>query len=87
MVFQDMRATNWKVLTIGAALLLVAAASALAQGMQPYSIEMFGVFRNLMMTGDFSPKVRMEDAMAKHPPLALAQWQIRSAKSRSMMAS
>jgi hypothetical protein len=39
----------------------------LPQETQPYNIESFGVFRNLMMTGDFSPKVRLADAMAKHP--------------------
>lgn len=34
---------------------------------QPYSVETFGAFRNLMMGGDFSAKVRLADAMAKHP--------------------
>jgi hypothetical protein len=34
---------------------------------QPYSIETFGEFRRLMMTGDFSPKVRLDDVMAGHP--------------------
>jgi hypothetical protein len=63
----DMRACDLNVLTIGVALLLLAGASALPQEMQPYNIETFGVFRNLMMTGDFGPKVRLTDAMAKHP--------------------
>jgi hypothetical protein len=34
---------------------------------QPYSVETFGAFRNIMMRGDFSPKVRIADVMAKHP--------------------
>ena len=34
---------------------------------QPYSVETFGAFRNIMMGGDFSPKVRLADVMAKHP--------------------
>jgi hypothetical protein len=34
---------------------------------QPYSVETFGAFRNIMMSGDFSPKVRLADVMAKHP--------------------
>jgi hypothetical protein len=62
-----MRANSLYVLTIGAVLVLLAGASELVRGMQPYNVETFGVFRNLMMTGDFSPKVRLDDAMAKHP--------------------
>jgi hypothetical protein len=48
---------------------LVAAVPALSQqtARQPYSIETFGEFRRLMMTGDFSPKVRLDDVMAGHP--------------------
>jgi len=34
---------------------------------QPYSVETFGAFRNIMMGGDFSAKVRLADVMAKHP--------------------
>jgi len=34
---------------------------------QPYDIETFGAFRQLMLTGDFSPKVRLAEVMAKHP--------------------
>jgi hypothetical protein len=34
---------------------------------QPYSVETFGAFRSIMMGGDFSPKVRLADVMAKHP--------------------
>jgi hypothetical protein len=62
-----MPAKDLNVLIIGAPLLLLAEASALPQEVQPYNIETFGVFRNLMMTGDFSAEVRLDDAMAKHP--------------------
>src|SRR3984885_5376075 len=34
---------------------------------QPCSVETFGAFRNIMMSGDFSPKVRLADVMARHP--------------------
>src|SRR5580704_8191388 len=34
---------------------------------QPYSVETFGAFRSIMMGGDFGPKVRLADVMAKHP--------------------
>jgi hypothetical protein len=34
---------------------------------QPYGVETFGAFRSIMMGGDFSPKVRLADVMAKHP--------------------
>jgi hypothetical protein len=34
---------------------------------QPYGIETFGAFRSVMIGGDFSPKVRVADVMAKHP--------------------
>jgi hypothetical protein len=76
-----MPAGNLNVLTVGAALLLLAGASALPQEMRPYNIETFGVFRNLMMTGDFSPKVRLADAMA------LEHCRTRAEKSRFLMAS
>ena len=67
MVFSAMRAKGLNVLMIGGALAAIAGAPALPQALQPYNIETFGVFRNLMMTGDFSAKVRLDDAMAKHP--------------------
>ena len=38
---------------------------------QPYSVETFGAFRSIMMGGDFSPKVRLADVMAKHPTTAV----------------
>ena len=34
---------------------------------QPYGVETFGEFRRIMMGGDFTPKVRLGAAMAKHP--------------------
>ena len=38
---------------------------------QPYSVETFGAFRNIMMGGDFSAKVRLAGAMTKHPTTAV----------------
>jgi len=34
---------------------------------QPYDIETFGAFRQLMMSGDFSARVQLGAALAKHP--------------------
>jgi len=34
---------------------------------QPFAIETFGIFRNMMLSGDFTPKVQLVAAMAKHP--------------------
>jgi hypothetical protein len=34
---------------------------------QPYSVETFGAFRDIMMSGDFSPKVHLAQVMARHP--------------------
>jgi hypothetical protein len=34
---------------------------------QPYDIETFGMFRMLILAGDFSPKVTLEAVVAKHP--------------------
>jgi hypothetical protein len=34
---------------------------------QPYDIQTFGEFREIMMGGDFTPKVRLDEVMAKHP--------------------
>jgi len=34
---------------------------------QPYDIETFGQFRKMLLTGDFTAKVRLGAAMAKHP--------------------
>jgi hypothetical protein len=38
---------------------------------QPFSVETFGAFRNIMMGGDFSPKVHLADVMAKHPAMGV----------------
>ena len=37
---------------------------------QPYSVETFGAFRN-MMIGDFSAKVALADVMARHPTVGV----------------
>jgi hypothetical protein len=34
---------------------------------QPFDIEVSGVFRDMMLKGDFTPKVKLDAAMAKHP--------------------
>jgi alpha-acetolactate decarboxylase len=34
---------------------------------QPYDLEAFGAFRSLVLNGDFTPKVTLQAAMAKHP--------------------
>jgi hypothetical protein len=34
---------------------------------QPFDIEIFGVFRDMMLKGDFAPKIKLDAAMAKHP--------------------
>jgi hypothetical protein len=34
---------------------------------QPYNVETFGEFRRMVLTGDFTPKVQLGSAMAKHP--------------------
>jgi hypothetical protein len=66
-------------LTSGVALTLLAGETALSQQIQsagdaamhkvqqPYSVETFGMFRNMMLTGDFTAKVQLGAAMAKHP--------------------
>jgi hypothetical protein len=38
---------------------------------QPYNIESWGEFRRMMMTGDFTPKVKLADVMAKHPTVGV----------------
>src|ERR1700685_557258 len=37
----------------------------------PYSVETFGAFRSMMMSGDFNPKVRLADVMAKRPTVGV----------------
>jgi hypothetical protein len=34
---------------------------------EPYAIETFGMFRSLILNGDFTPKVTLRDVMAKNP--------------------
>jgi hypothetical protein len=73
-----MRAVDITVLILVAVVAALAAEPALPQMQpmgdavvhtlhQPYSVETFGAFRSIMMGGDFSPKVRLADAMAKRP--------------------
>jgi len=68
--------TRREIIALGAAIFLlplVATAQQMAGGtamhvvQQPYNIESWGEFRRMMMTGDFAPKVRLADVMAKHP--------------------
>ena len=67
-----------RVLVGGAALAMLVAGVALAQhappagtaaprAQEPYGIETFGVFRDLMLQGDFSPKVALGPVMSRHP--------------------
>jgi hypothetical protein len=70
------RGNGLKFLMSCAALGIVADGPAQSQGMgdapmhtmhQPYNIETFGLFRNMLLTGDFTPKVQLGAAIAKHP--------------------
>jgi len=38
---------------------------------QPYSVETFGAFRSIMLSGDFSAKVPLADVMAMHPTVGV----------------
>src|ERR1700757_1958062 len=38
---------------------------------QPYSVETFGEFRRMMLTGDFTSKVQLNAAMAKRPTVGI----------------
>lgn len=66
----------------GAAILAAIAVPAIAQmtpasdtsahrTSQPYDIESFGVFRDMMLKGDFAPKVKLDSALAKHPTIGV----------------
>lgn len=69
----------YRAFVVGVISLLVAAALASAQPMQPgagdavhraeqpYDIESFGIFRQVILLGDFSPKVGLGEVMAKRP--------------------
>jgi hypothetical protein len=67
-----------KLFIAAAALLVPAASRTVAQHMQPttsgaeavrqpYEVRTFGVFRKLMLEGDFSAKITLAAAMAQHP--------------------
>jgi hypothetical protein len=70
---------SWWLRGVLVAVALARAAPALPQQMQPagdastptvrqpYDIKTFGVFRKIMLDGDFSAKVQLAAAMAKHP--------------------
>ena len=74
-----MRKPNLRSLICAAGLLALGSAQVLPQQMpqsagaathtsrQPFDIEIFGMFRDLMLKGDFAPKVKLDAAMAKHP--------------------
>jgi hypothetical protein len=74
-----MRIKGMTFLICGATLALFASSPAQPQQMQPagdasmhtahqpYNIETFGVFRNMMLMGDFRANVQLGAAMAKHP--------------------
>jgi hypothetical protein len=68
--------TRREFIVLGLALVtqpLVAEAQQMAAGshmhvvQQVYNIESWGEFRRMMMTGDFTPKVKLGDVLAKHP--------------------
>jgi hypothetical protein len=48
-----------------------------------YNIEAFGVFRDLMLRGDFSPKVVMGSVMSRLPSPASEPFRVLAAKSPS----
>ncbi|HUD85734.1 MAG TPA: acetolactate decarboxylase [Xanthobacteraceae bacterium] len=64
-----MRANPITILVGAAALALLASEPSLSQHTihQPYDVETFGEFRQLMMAGDFTAKVGLNAAMARHP--------------------
>lgn len=38
---------------------------------QPYDIESWGEFRRMMMSGDFSPKIKLSEVMARRPSIGV----------------
>jgi len=74
-----LRGNHIKSLICAAGLALLTRGQALPQQMQPsggaslhtvhqpYDVETYGVFRNIMLSGDFSAKVQLAAVMAKHP--------------------
>jgi hypothetical protein len=53
---------------------------------RPYDIEAFGAFRQLILAGDFSRKVDLTDAMARHPTTGVGAVTTHAARSPSMTA-
>ncbi|MGN6748893.1 MAG: hypothetical protein ACTHJS_09910 [Xanthobacteraceae bacterium] len=47
------------------------AGAAMHSTREPFAIETFGIFRNMMLNGDFSPKVQLVAVMAKRPTTAV----------------
>jgi hypothetical protein len=77
-----MRAVGTTDLLFAAGLTVLAAGSTLAQMPamgdaaihtlhQPFDVETFGAFRNIMMGGEFGAQVRLDTVMAKHPTVGV----------------
>jgi hypothetical protein len=75
-----MRATDMSGFVLAAALAVLAAEPAMPQMQslsdndkaahtlqQPYDVETFGAFRNIMISGDFIGRVRLDAVMTRHP--------------------
>ena len=77
-----MRATDTSGFVLAAALAILAAGPAMPQ-MRPvgdaamhtlqqlYDVETFGAFRNIMISGDFIARVRLDTVMARHPTIGV----------------
>jgi hypothetical protein len=77
-----MRATDMSGFVLAAALAVLAAGPAMPQ-MQPvgdaavhtlqqtYDVETFGAFRDIMISGDFIARVRLDTVMARHPTIGV----------------
>jgi hypothetical protein len=77
-----MRAVGTTDLLFAAGLTVLAAGPTLAQMRargdsathtlhQPFDVETFGAFRNIMMGGEFDAQVRLDTVMAKHPTVGV----------------
>jgi hypothetical protein len=77
-----MRAVGTTDLLFAAGLTVLAAGTTLAQMPamgdatthtlhQPFDVETFGAFRNIMMGGEFGAQVRLDTVMAKHPTVGV----------------
>jgi hypothetical protein len=73
-----MRATDMSEFVLAAALAVLAAGPAMPQMLssddravhtlqQPYDVETFGAFRNIMLSGDFIGRVGLDAVMTRHP--------------------